>query len=105
MKTYFVSLGCPKNLTDTEVLMGKLTSEGNEITTDPAEAETIIVNTCAFIKTARDDHDGRFCHIVLGAIGSEVAAPERARFRRRNRVTRSRVREFRFHACHIDMRT
>lgn len=55
MKVYFVSLGCPKNLTDTEVLMGKLASEGNEITTNPAEADTIIVNTCAFLKTARDE--------------------------------------------------
>src|SRR3989344_6007290 len=55
MKTYLVSLGCPKNLTDTEVIMGNLALSGHEITTDPAEAETIIVNTCAFLKTARDE--------------------------------------------------
>jgi len=55
MKVYFVSLGCPKNLTDTEVLMGKLVAAGYEITTKPAQADMIIVNTCAFLKTARDE--------------------------------------------------
>lgn len=55
MKVYFVSLGCPKNLTDTEVLMGQYVSAGYEITDKPAEADVIIVNTCAFLKTARDE--------------------------------------------------
>jgi len=53
MKAYIVSLGCPKNLTDTEVLMGKLVAAGYEITGDPSKAETIIINTCAFLKSAR----------------------------------------------------
>ncbi|MDD4178899.1 MAG: 30S ribosomal protein S12 methylthiotransferase RimO [Candidatus Margulisbacteria bacterium] len=55
MKVYLISLGCPKNLTDTEVLMGKLVAAGYEITTKPAQADMIIVNTCAFLKTARDE--------------------------------------------------
>ncbi|OGC30700.1 ribosomal protein S12 methylthiotransferase RimO [candidate division WOR-1 bacterium RIFOXYB2_FULL_48_7] len=55
MKAYFVSLGCPKNLTDTEVLMGKVASLGYTITTQPAQADVIIVNTCAFLKSARDE--------------------------------------------------
>jgi ribosomal protein S12 methylthiotransferase len=55
MKVYFVSLGCPKNLTDTEVLMGRFVANGYRITTNPAEAETIVVNTCGFLKTARDE--------------------------------------------------
>jgi len=55
MKVYIVSLGCPKNLTDTEVLMGKLANSGYEITTSPSEAKVIIVNTCAFLKTAREE--------------------------------------------------
>jgi len=55
MKVYFVSLGCPKNLTDTEVLMGQYVAAGYEITDHPAEADVIIVNTCAFLKTARDE--------------------------------------------------
>lgn len=55
MKIYIVSLGCSKNLTDTEVLMGKLVCSGHEITNDPSQAEMIIVNTCAFLKPARDE--------------------------------------------------
>ena len=53
MKVYFVSLGCPKNLTDTEVLMGQFAQGGYSITLDPSEADTIVVNTCAFLKEAR----------------------------------------------------
>ncbi|MFA6549524.1 MAG: MiaB/RimO family radical SAM methylthiotransferase, partial [Candidatus Margulisiibacteriota bacterium] len=45
----------PKNLTDTEVLMGKLVASGYEITNDPAQADIIIVNTCAFLKSAREE--------------------------------------------------
>lgn len=52
---YFVSLGCPKNLTDTEVLMGQFATNGYRITSDPSEAETIVVNTCAFLKSARQE--------------------------------------------------
>jgi len=55
MEVYIISLGCPKNLTDTEVLMGKLVSSGHEIINDPSQAEMIIINTCAFLKTARDE--------------------------------------------------
>jgi ribosomal protein S12 methylthiotransferase len=53
MKAYVVSLGCPKNLTDTEVLMGQLVSAGYQIVNDPSAADIIIVNTCAFLKSAR----------------------------------------------------
>jgi len=55
MKVYVVSLGCPKNLTDTEVLMGKLVASGYEIINHPARAEIIIINTCAFLRSARDE--------------------------------------------------
>jgi ribosomal protein S12 methylthiotransferase len=55
MKAYFISLGCPKNLTDTEVLMGKLTAAGHEVVKTPRQADIIIINTCAFLKTARDE--------------------------------------------------
>ena len=55
MKAHIVSLGCPKNLTDSEVLMGQLVSEGYSITNDPSEAEMIVVNTCAFLKSAREE--------------------------------------------------
>jgi len=51
----FVSLGCPKNLVDSEVMMGLLRREGLVITPDAAEAEVIVVNTCGFIDTARQE--------------------------------------------------
>ena len=51
----FISLGCPKNLVDTEVMMGGLREEGMVITADPAEAEVLVVNTCGFIEAAREE--------------------------------------------------
>jgi ribosomal protein S12 methylthiotransferase len=47
-----VSLGCPKNLVDSEVLLGLLSKEGYTLTTNPSDAETIIINTCSFIEDA-----------------------------------------------------
>jgi len=55
MKAHIVSLGCPKNLADTELLMGQLAGDGYTFTDDPAEAELILVNTCAFIQSATDE--------------------------------------------------
>lgn len=47
-----VSLGCPKNLVDSEVILGLLSKEGYFLTTDPLRAEVLIVNTCSFIEEA-----------------------------------------------------
>jgi len=47
-----VSLGCPKNLVDSEVILGLLSKEGYLLTTDPSKAEILIVNTCSFIQDA-----------------------------------------------------
>ncbi|MFA4905843.1 MAG: MiaB/RimO family radical SAM methylthiotransferase [Candidatus Margulisiibacteriota bacterium] len=55
MKACVISLGCPKNLCDSEVLMGQLVSAGYELTTKEKEAGLFIVNTCAFLKEARDE--------------------------------------------------
>lgn len=55
MKAGFISLGCAKNLVDTEVMLGILQDNGIELTPDPAEAEIIIVNTCAFIQSAKEE--------------------------------------------------
>lgn len=55
MKIGIVSLGCPKNLTDTEVIMGKLASAGHQIVSDEKKADVLIINTCAFIKPAADE--------------------------------------------------
>ncbi len=55
MKAGFISLGCAKNLVDTEVMLGILQENGIELTPDPQEAEIIIVNTCAFIQSAKEE--------------------------------------------------
>ncbi|MCA1579347.1 MAG: 30S ribosomal protein S12 methylthiotransferase RimO [Acidobacteria bacterium] len=54
-KVGFVSLGCPKNLVDSEVMMGHLKQNGYEITSDAADAETVVVNTCGFIDSAKKE--------------------------------------------------
>ncbi len=54
-KIGFISLGCPKNLVDSEVMMGQLRQAGYEITTDEEEAETLVVNTCGFIASAKQE--------------------------------------------------
>lgn len=53
MKIGLVSLGCAKNLVDSEILLGKLRSAGVEITPNPEEADVIIINTCGFIEPAK----------------------------------------------------
>lgn len=54
-KVGFVSLGCPKNLVDSEVMMGQLKEAGYEITNNADEAETVVVNTCGFIESAKKE--------------------------------------------------
>jgi ribosomal protein S12 methylthiotransferase len=55
MKIGFVSLGCPKNLVDGEVMLGIAREAGHEVTTDSAEADVFVVNTCAFIDNAKQE--------------------------------------------------
>ncbi len=54
-KVGFVSLGCPKNLVDSEVMMGMLKAGGHEVTSLQSEAEIIVVNTCAFIESSKKE--------------------------------------------------
>src|SRR5882757_6356589 len=54
-KVGFVSLGCPKNLVDSEVMMGLLARAGAEITHDASDADVIVVNTCSFIESAQQE--------------------------------------------------
>src|SRR4029078_7255205 len=54
-KVGFVSLGCPKNLVDSEVMMGALAEAGYEITSNAEEADTVVVNTCGFIESAKQE--------------------------------------------------
>jgi ribosomal protein S12 methylthiotransferase len=55
MKIGFVSLGCPKNLVDSEVMLGLAEQAGHEITADAADADVVVVNTCAFIDRAKQE--------------------------------------------------
>ena len=55
MKVGFVSLGCPKNLVDSEVMMGQLAARGHELTPHPEDADVIVVNTCSFIDPAKQE--------------------------------------------------
>lgn len=55
MHIYFVSLGCDKNLVDSEKMLAILNHAGYEITSEPEEAEVIVVNTCAFIHDAKQE--------------------------------------------------
>ena len=54
-KIGFVSLGCPKNLVDSEVMMGLLDRAGAQITSDAEDADVIVVNTCSFIDSAKQE--------------------------------------------------
>ena len=54
-KVGFISLGCSKNLVDTEVMLRTLYDAGFEITPDETEAEIIVINTCGFIESAKQE--------------------------------------------------
>src|SRR6266849_2148866 len=55
MKVGLISLGCPKNLVDSEVMLGLAKEAGHELTTDAASADVLVVNTCAFIDKAKQE--------------------------------------------------
>ncbi len=67
-KVGFVSLGCPKNLVDSEVMMGQLKAAGYEITNNADEAETVVVNTCGFIESAKAES----VEAILEATGAKA---------------------------------
>lgn len=54
-KVHFVSLGCPKNLVDGEIMLGKLLQDGYSITENAEEADTVVVNTCGFVEDAKKE--------------------------------------------------
>ena len=68
-KVGFVSLGCPKNLVDSEVMMGQLKAAGYEITNNADEADTVVVNTCGFIESAKQES----IEAILEATGAKAA--------------------------------
>lgn len=54
-KVHFVSLGCPKNLVDTEIMLGSLMRDGYQVVENPEDADTVVVNTCGFIESAKQE--------------------------------------------------
>lgn len=58
-KVHMISLGCPKNLVDSEMMLGALTKEGYSITDNEEDAETIVVNTCSFIDESKQESINR----------------------------------------------
>lgn len=54
-KVHFVSLGCPKNLVDGEIMLGKLLQDGYSITENSEEADTVVINTCGFVEDAKKE--------------------------------------------------
>jgi ribosomal protein S12 methylthiotransferase len=82
LKAGFISLGCAKNLVDTEVMLGLLATNHIKITDDPQEADILIINTCSFIDSAKEEsistilqmadykkHGNCKCLIVAGCLG------------------------------------
>src|ERR1043165_3495068 len=54
-RIYFVSLGCPKNQVDPELMLGQVAAAGHELVDAPDGADVIVVNTCAFIDAAKEE--------------------------------------------------
>src|SRR3954469_7122141 len=54
-RIYFVSLGCPKNQVDTELMLGQVQAAGHALVDSPDGADVIVVNTCAFIDAAKEE--------------------------------------------------
>jgi ribosomal protein S12 methylthiotransferase len=62
-RVYLETLGCAKNRVDSEIMLGALGRKGYEFTTDPAQAQVIIVNTCAFLTSASEESIGRLLEL------------------------------------------
>ena len=78
-KTFaFVSLGCPKNLVDSERMLGKLAQDGYVLSPDAEGADIVVINTCGFIEPARQESFGVIREMVdlknQGKVGSVVVA-------------------------------
>ncbi len=74
----FVSLGCPKNLVDSERMLGKLAQDGHTLVADPDGADVVVINTCGFIEPARQESLGVIREMLAmkeqGRVGSVVVA-------------------------------
>src|SRR2546425_10839842 len=74
----FVSLGCPKNLVDSERMLGRLAQEGYALVPDAAGADVVVINTCGFIESARQESLGVIREMLAlkqqGRVGAVVVA-------------------------------
>src|ERR687889_475839 len=70
-----ISLGCPKNLVDSEVMLGELSRRGYEVVNDLGSADTVVVNTCAFIEEAQQES----IDTILEVVGRKGQGVERVR--------------------------
>jgi ribosomal protein S12 methylthiotransferase len=68
----FVSLGCPKNLVDSEIMMGLLSHGGAQITSRAEDADIIVVNTCSFIETAKQESVGAILEMAQHKIAGKA---------------------------------
>ena len=78
-KVYFVSLGCPKNQVDTEVMLGVVREGGHELVDDPELADTLVVNTCGFIDAAKEESIDTILALAQVKAGAEGAEDLRKR--------------------------
>ncbi len=91
MKIGFVSLGCPKNLVDSEVMLGIAEQAGHEITPDSAEADVLVVNTCAFIDRAKQESIDTI--LEMAALKGQREGPQAGRHRLPGRALPRRPEE------------
>src|SRR5580692_9418384 len=71
-RIYFVSLGCPKNQVDTELMLGQVRAAGHSLVDAPEGADVIVVNTCAFIDAAKEE-SGAQKLVVTGCLAQRYA--------------------------------
>src|SRR3982750_1990470 len=70
LKVGFVSLGCPKNLVDSEVMMGLLSQSGAELVPRAEDADVIVVNTCSFIESAQQESVNTILEMARHKLGN-----------------------------------
>src|SRR4030095_12551563 len=77
-RVHLVTLGCPKNQVDSEVMLGVLTGRGHEIVLDASAADTLVVNTCSFIQAAKEESIDAILDLArakASAPGSRLVVP------------------------------
>jgi len=71
-KVHFVSLGCPKNLVDTEIMLGSLMRDGYQVVSEADQADTVVVNTCGFIEASKQESIDKILEMAALKKGGKV---------------------------------